>query len=67
MTEVTREEFFQRIRTLNVHPHTNGKFHGLLESRWEMLDGSRRLVGITSQDCSTWPHGPERYFLEETK
>lgn len=62
--EVTKEEFFKVIGPLNVHPRTNGKFRGLLESTWEMCDGSRRLVGVTSEDCTTRPHGQKRYFLE---
>lgn len=43
MIEVPKAEFFSVINQLNVHPRPEPK-----RSVWEMLDGTRSVVGITT-------------------
>lgn len=58
MTETTRDAFFARVNPLNVHPTPVGAFDHTARSyrsEWRMLDGSRRLIGVSFGD---------RYWLE---
>jgi hypothetical protein len=58
MRQVTEEEFFRVIGPLNVHPRVDKpslkQRHHV--STWEMLDGTRRVIGRAESDS----HGVEK-------
>lgn len=60
MVAVSKEQFFGTVGNLNVHPRTLVETFREPEtvSVWEMLDGSRRRVGV-----SLSKFGSSRYFV----
>jgi hypothetical protein len=56
MRQVTKEEFFKAVGPLNCHPRP-----GRRETLWEMLDGTRRVVGRSTPGYMC--EGPTAWFL----
>jgi hypothetical protein len=63
MKEVSEVEFFERMKPLNVHPSNQYPDH----TRWEMLDGSRRLIGVSKPGWKDGgnPNVCKQWFLVE--
>jgi hypothetical protein len=55
--EVSKDEFFARVGTLNVHPHNGNRDY----TDWEMQDGTRRLIGRSTPGWAS-PYGTRKAY-----